>query len=79
MKTEEIVQKLIDMSEENAKLSAALRVLKHKYNAAIAKKESSYFLKVEEVEDILLIAGLLDKEVEVIDLEEKKDAEKLDA
>ena len=79
MKTEDIVQKLIDMSEENAKLSAALKLLKHKYNAEFAKGEKGYFLKVNEAEEILMVAGMLDKEVEVIDLEEKKDAEKLDA
>ena len=79
MKTEEIVQKLIDMSEENAKLSAALRVLKHKYDVESAKGEKGYFLKIEDAEEILLIAGMLDKEVEVINLEEKEDAEKLDA
>ncbi len=79
MKTEEIVQKLIDMSEENAKLSAALKLLKHKYNAELAKEEKGYFLKMNEAEEILMVAGMLDKEVEVIDLEVKEDAEKLDA
>ena len=77
MKTEEIVQKLIDMSEENAKLSAALRLLKHKYKIE-SVKEKGYFLRTEEAEEILMIAGMLDKE-DVNAMEEKEDAEKLDA
>lgn len=79
MKTEEIVQKLIDMSEENAKLSAALKVLKHRYKNAKSKGENGYFLEMRDAEEILLVAGMLDKEVEIVDLEVKEDAEKLDA
>ena len=78
MKTEDIVQKLIDMSEENAKLSAALRLVKIKYQKML-KEDRNFVLEKEEAEEILSIAEMLDKEVEVIDLEVKEDAEKLDA
>lgn len=65
MTNSEAAKRLFDLTEENAKLKAAMNVLKYFTDKAKAE-ERSYALEVGEAEAILNVAGLAEREIKGI-------------
>lgn len=58
---DELMAKVIELAEENARLKAALRLVEKNYEHDKEKGYSS----ADEGEEILLVAGLLDKKKDI--------------
>ena len=65
MKNDQILQKLLILTEENTRMKAALTMLKMQRDKCV-EKDSSYILEIEEANEILSIAGMADKEITAI-------------
>lgn len=65
MKNGEVLQKLLTLTEENARMKAALKTVKHFRDEAVKDKRNCV-LDLEEADAILNIAGMADREVQAI-------------
>ena len=60
----EAARKLLELTEENAKLKASLDMLKF-LNCKAKKEDRTYAITCEEADALLNVAGLYEKEIEV--------------
>ena len=65
MKNSEVMQKLLDLTEENARLKSALKILKL-LKQKTETEDRSYVFDRHEVDMILSVAGMDDKEITAI-------------
>ena len=65
MTNNEVFNRLLALTEENARLKAALNMLKYQRDKRV-EDERTYVLEIKEADAILSIAGMADKEIEGI-------------
>lgn len=65
MTTSEAAKKLFELTEENAKLKAALDMLKF-LNCKAKKEDRTYAITCEEADALLNVAGLAEREIKGI-------------